>query len=280
MAYKNILVHIDDSTASAGCVTAALALAKAHGAHLTGLYVIIEPGLPAFVAAEIPGDVLVERRQAARQVAEEAAEGFRRELDRAGVNGESRIDSGLVEKVASVIALHARYADLVVVGQFPVDEEPAVGRHMAENLILSSSRPALVIPYIGAPEGFGRTVTLAWDAGREAARAVADAMPLLERAERVHVLAVNPRSGISGHGEEPGADIALHLARHGITAEVNHTHAKDVGVGDMILSWLSDSGSGLLVMGAYGHSRLRELILGGVTRRIFESMTVPVLMSH
>jgi nucleotide-binding universal stress UspA family protein len=91
---------------------------------------------------------------------------------------------------------------------------------------------------------------------------------------------VNPRSGISGHGEEPGADIALHLARHGIETEVNHTHAEDVGVGDVILSWLSDSGSDLLVMGAYGHSRLRELILGGVTRRILESMTVPVLLSH
>ncbi len=151
---------------------------------------------------------------------------------------------------------------------------------MVGNLVMSAGRPALVIPYIGAPEGFGRTVTLAWDAGREAARTVADAMPLLERAEQVHVLAVNPRSGISGHGEEPGADIALHLARHGITAEVNHTHAQDVGVGDAILSWLSDSGSDLLVMGAYGHSRLRELVLGGVTRRLLDSMTVPVLISH
>jgi nucleotide-binding universal stress UspA family protein len=280
MAYRNILVHIDDTKASAGCVQAALALAQAHDAHLTGLYVIVEPGLPAFIAAEVPGDVLAQHRENARKAAEQAAERFRGELDRAGLKGECRIDGGLIENVAPIVALHARYADLVVVGQYPVDEEPATDRFMVENLALSSGRPALVIPYIGAPKGFGRTVTVTWDTGREAARAVADAMPLLERAERVHVLSVNPRSGISGHGEEPGADIALHLARHGIETEVNHTHAEDVGVGDVILSWLSDSGSDLLVMGAYGHSRLRELILGGVTRRILESMTVPVLLSH
>jgi nucleotide-binding universal stress UspA family protein len=151
---------------------------------------------------------------------------------------------------------------------------------MVGDLVTSAGRPALVIPYIGAPEPFGRTVTIAWDAGREAARAVADAMPLLEKAEKVHLLTVNPRFGISGHGEEPGADIALHLARHGIQAEVNHSHARDMEVGDLVLSWLADSSSDLLVMGAYGHSRLRELVLGGVTRRLLDSMTVPVLMSH
>ena len=97
-------------------------------------------------------------------------------------------------------------------------------------------------------------------------------------AGRVHVLAVNPRSGISGHGEEPGADIALHLARHGVEAEVDHGTARDLEVGDVLLSRLADPGSDLLVMGACGHARPRGLVLGGVTRRIFESTTVPVLM--
>ena len=105
-------------------------------------------------------------------------------------------------------------------------------------------------------------------------------MPFLEGAEAVHVLAVNPRTGAGAHGAEPGPDIALHLARHGVRVEVNRSHAQEIEVGDVILSWLSDSGSDLLVMGAYGHSRLREVVLGGVTRRILESVTVPVLMSH
>jgi nucleotide-binding universal stress UspA family protein len=151
---------------------------------------------------------------------------------------------------------------------------------MVENLLIYSGRPVLVVPYIGTGERIGRTVTVAWDAGREAARAVADAMPLLERAEKVHVLVVDPRPSADGHGEEPGADLALHLARHGVKAEVNRTEANDIGTGDVILSWLSDADSDLLVMGAYAHSRLRELVLGGVTRRILDGMTVPVLMSH
>ena len=121
---------------------------------------------------------------------------------------------------------------------------------------------------------------LAWDAGREAARAVSDAMPFLERAEQVTVMAVNPSSGEGDHGEEPGADIALHLARHGVKAEVHQTESPDISVGDELLSRIADDGSDMLVMGAYGHTRLRELVLGGVTRSILEQMTVPVLMSH
>ena len=151
---------------------------------------------------------------------------------------------------------------------------------MVEDLVLSAGRPVLMIPYIGASSPIGRIVTVAWDAGQAAARAVADAMPLLETADKVHVLAVNPVAGIDAHGAEPGADIALNLARHDVKAEVHTTTAPDIKEGEAILSWLSDSGSDLLVMGAYGHARLRELVMGGVTRCILQSMTTPVLMSH
>jgi nucleotide-binding universal stress UspA family protein len=121
---------------------------------------------------------------------------------------------------------------------------------------------------------------IAWDSGREAARAVNDALPVLEQATAVTVLSVNPRPGIDLHGEEPGADIALHLSRHGVKVEVQQTQVEEINVGDTVLSRLADLGCDLLVMGAYGHSRLREVVLGGVTRTLFESMTVPVLMSH
>ena len=140
-----------------------------------------------------------------------------------------------------------------------------------------------MVPYIGAGERLGTRVMVAWDGGREAARAVGDALPLLARAESVAVLVINPSQ--DGHGEQPGADIALHLARHGITVEAQHLEAQhleaqDLSVGDALLSRLADQDIDLLVMGAYGHSRLRELVLGGVTRKIFQQMTVPVLMSH
>ena len=151
---------------------------------------------------------------------------------------------------------------------------------MIADLVLSSGRPVLVIPYIGVHRDIGRIATVAWDAGREAARAVADSLPLLEAAEQVHVLVVNPVKGSHAHGAEPGADIALSLARHDVKTEVHAIPAPDIEVGEAILSWLSDSGSDLLVMGAYGHARLRELVLGGVSRLILQSMTVPVLMAH
>jgi nucleotide-binding universal stress UspA family protein len=115
---------------------------------------------------------------------------------------------------------------------------------------------------------------------REAARAVNDALPLLETAEKVSVLAVNPKPGFDGLGDEPGADIALHLARHGVKVSADHFTARGMDAGDMILNYATDVSADLLVMGAYGRSRLRELVLGGVTRHIMQHMTIPVLFSH
>jgi nucleotide-binding universal stress UspA family protein len=155
---------------------------------------------------------------------------------------------------------------------------PIGGRQMIEQVVLSSGRPVLVVPYIGWTKTLGERITIAWDGGRESARAVADALPLLKKAKAVTVLVINPEKG--NHGEEPGADIALHLARHGVNAEVRRARFDDVDTGNAILSQVADLSSDLLVMGAYGHSRLRELVIGGVTRTIFEEMTVPVLMSH
>jgi nucleotide-binding universal stress UspA family protein len=153
-------------------------------------------------------------------------------------------------------------------------------RYLPEQVILGCGRPALVIPYIGPPATLGERVVVAWDASREAARAVNDALPLLERAKTVSVVTINPRQQPFGHGEEPGADIGLHLARHDVKIEVERVVSRDIDVANTILSQVANEGADLLVMGAYGHSRLREYVLGGVTRTILAEMTVPVLMSH
>lgn len=280
MSYKSILVLVDDTKANAGRLETAMHLARDNDAHLTGLYVISEPDLPSFIRAQIPQDVVDQRRADAEDAARAAKNAFLAKADREGVKADMRIVRTLEHDVAALIAHHARYADLLVAGQTDPHEPGPGGRDLLENLVLTTGRPVLAIPYVGVERTIGRTVTVAWDAGREAARAVTDGMPFLEAAEQVHILIVNPTRGIDGHGDEPGADIALSLARHDVKAEVHAITAPDIDEGDAILSWLSDSGSDLLVMGLYGHARLLELVLGGVSRRILESMTVPVLLSR
>ena len=179
------------------------------------------------------------------------------------------------------ISLHARYADLLVLGQTDPDEKDWIGgHHLPEQVVLSAGRPIMVVPYIGAPKGFGKNVLIAWDSGREAARAVQDALPMLERAETVTILVILRPGSAKRHGDEPGSDIALYLARHNVKVEVQAVPSPEIGVAETLLSRLADLSIDALVMGAYGHARWRELVLGGVTQHILGHMTVPVLMSH
>lgn len=278
MAYKNLLVHVDDSKACAGRLDAAMGLAQAHDAHLTGLYIAVDTLLPGSVTTEVPGGFLEMLRAQADERTKAAEAAFNATVERAGLSADCRTVPSPSGYVAEEIALHARYADLVVLGQPAPEGQGEVNAQVPEDVVLAGGRPALVVPYIGAGKRLGTRVMVAWDGGREAARAVHGAMPVLERAKSVIVLVINPRRG--NHGAEPGADISLHLARHGISVEAQYLEARDISVGDALLSRLADQDIDLLVMGAYGHSRLREWLLGGVTRQIFREMTVPVLMSH
>ena len=146
--------------------------------------------------------------------------------------------------------------------------------------VMTSGRPVLAIPFAGEFPTIGERVLVAWNASREAARALNDALPLLLGAKHVTVLAINPQRGLGGQGDVPAADIAQHLARHGMKAEAAHTVAKDIADGEALLSYAADIGADLIVAGAYGHSRARELVFGGVTRTLIVEMTAPVLMSH
>jgi nucleotide-binding universal stress UspA family protein len=180
------------------------------------------------------------------------------------------VDPSLNEprKIAIILALNLRL------------EPIKAGDRRPEQVALASGRPVLIVPYAGHFDNVGRRVLIAWNATREAARAVSDAMPLLTSAELVTVLTIDPREGPHGHGELPGADIALHLARHGVKAQIERTVSAGMPVGEVLLSRVADLGADLIVMGAYGHSRAREVLLGGATRSVLRSMTVPVLMSH
>ncbi len=279
MTYRNLLVQLDDTRSCAGRVAFAVELAARHDAHLTGLYVIAEPS-PSSFAQGFPPELMSELQQAARARADAALERFAEAARRDQIAFETRIDRVLYTEIADAVATSARYVDLAILGQHDPDDALSNPRYLPEEVVLGGGRPVLILPYIGPARTFGERVIVAWDASREAARAVNDALPLLRQARQVGVVSVNPRPWPFGHGEEPGADIGLHLARHGVKVEVQRIEAQDVDPANAILSHVADQSADLLVMGAYGHSRIREFVLGGVTRTILAEMTVPVLMSH
>lgn len=276
MPLKNILVHVDGSKPAADRLALAIALAERDGAHLAALHIFAPQPMPGFVEAELPKGVIEQIRAAARERAQAVAERLQPILAAANAPTEWRTVESLDP---ATVAFHARYCDLAIVGQDdPEDGSGPVG--IAEAVMLESGRPALVVPYAGRHRAVGTNVIVAWDGGREAARAVNDALPLLAPGASVTVLALDPDRTSAGGTGYPGQDIAAHLARHGVRVEAAHYVTEDISVGDMLLSRAADLGADLIVMGAYGHARLRELVLGGTTRHILAHMTVPVLMSH
>lgn len=278
MTLKNILVHVDESKQCPGRLDVAVDLARDYGAHLTGLYVIQEIHIPpsCIGGGYIPVSFLDEHDRRGREAATQAKKTFNKRMQNNDVNVEWRCFQGRAE---DIIGLNARYADLTIVSQAdPNDANQHELAEMPAEVALTAGRPVLVMPYIDARNTPGKNVMVAWNASREATRAINDAMPILEHADQVLILEVNPDK--VSRGNVPSADISLHLARHGIQAEVAKAVTGDIDVSDVILSRLTDAEMDLLVMGAYGHSRTRELIIGGATRDILRRMTIPVLISH
>jgi len=277
MTYKTILVHLDHRPRSAERLNLAFGLAQEFEAHLVGLFAPGGPRLPSYAEAEggpALRELLEDRR---KEVLRDAERRFQEAAKRnGGERSEWRASHG---DPAVVMRLSARYADLVVAGQ-PEAEDEGDLRGLADELVFSVGRPVLFVPYAGRFPALGKRVLVAWDAGREAARAVTDALPLLQRAETVEVCAFEPERGRRDHGEQPGADVGLFLARHRIKVTVARQSGAHYDIGSQILSRAADIGADLIVMGAYGHARVREMVLGGVTRTMLDAMTVPVLMSH
>lgn len=274
MAFKDILVHVDSSPHCKTRLALAAKLAQAQDAHLIALNVRTRPVLPQFITAQYGSQIEKIRDDFNAEAARDARAAFDAIQPAHGVTTEWRdVDGKLVDSVS----LHARYADVTVIGQSESDEGE---RPLPDALVLDVGRPVLVVPYAGRFETVGERVVVAWNGSREATRAVHDALPILTKAKLVHVIAVNPSGGMAGHGDVPGADICLHLSRHGVNAVCEHIKSEDLNVGEMLLSRAADEDADLIVMGAYGRSRLRELVLGGATRHLLRHMTVPVLMSH
>lgn len=281
MSYRNILLHLDSLAACQKRIAVALDLGERFGARITGMAPTGNLVLPYAMDMAPPGELLVEWQETLQRQARTVADAFEAAARQAGfVRVETRVAEG---SDIPAITQGARYTDLVVIGQVdPADSGSGAGQEemSAGEVVLGCARPVLVVPYIGAPAGLGKHILIAWNGSREASRAVSDALPLLKKAQRVTVMAVNPEIDERSHDELPGADLAAFLAQHDLKIEVQADRGAQDDVGEELLSRIADLGCDLLVMGAYGHSRAREWAFGGVTRTILQSMTVPVLMSH
>ena len=279
MSYKSMLVHLDASESAYPRLELALRLAKQFDAHLSALFTLYRPESGSFYAMAGAAEYLAENEKLRVEREEALRHTFQAELARTRLKGEWRATANDANQA---VPEAARLADLIVAGQSdPGDPESFVATQFVENLVLSAGRPVLLVPCAGQFPSVGSRALLAWDASREATRAVHDAMPLLAQAKHVTILTVNALADEPPASRIPGTDIAAVVARHGVNVATEEVAGvRDLPIGDALLSHASDLGVDLIVMGCYGHSRWRELVLGGATRSILKTMTVPVLMSH
>jgi nucleotide-binding universal stress UspA family protein len=274
---KDIVVNLSIGEEGSFAGDYAVSAASALDAHLTGIAFVYDPIVPVSGMGYVPAEVIETQQHDSEDAAKAAIDRFATATGHAGISAEPLTLSASFAGAGDQFAAIARRFDLAIVGQAEPDRS-AVEDIIAESALFGSGRPVIVVPYIQKSPFKLDRVMLCWDGSRQAARAIADAIPLLDHAGLVEVVIVANERG--KQDEIPGADMGQHLARHGLNVEVKRTSAGDVDVGDALMSHAADSGADFIVMGGYGHSRLREFVLGGVTRSMLRSMIVPVLLSH
>ena len=274
MSLKDILVLVDGTARAAVRIDIAVGLAQRFGARLVGLFGQIEKSSPSIVARRASDGYLETMAKA------EAL--FRAKTGEAGIAAEWKaVKFGEHNFLIRETIICARFTDIVVMGQHdPAETEPSVPEEMAEQLLLHCGRPVLLIPYAGHFATVGKRVLLAWNASREASRAIHDALPLMKDADEVRALAVHPAKEPGDDADLPHVNLADHLACHGITLRIDRLGVDDIGVMDLILSRAADESADLIVMGAHGHIGFPYLHRGAGTRHILRHMTAPVLLSH
>jgi nucleotide-binding universal stress UspA family protein len=273
---KDVVVNLAGRAERDFAADYAISIAATFAAQVTGISFLYEPIIPDGTLAGVPVDLIELQREENSKAAKAAIERFEAATKKAAVPAETRLVDATLGGGSMLFAQVARRFDLAVVGQAQ-PEHGASEQLMIEGALFESGRPVVVVPYI-QKQGLKLDRVLAcWDGGRLSARAIADAMPFLARAKAVDLVIVAEERK---NDEITGANMLDHLKRHGVAAQIKRLTKGDLAIADVILDYAADSSADFLVMGGYGHSRLREFILGGVTRAILASMTVPVLMSH
>ncbi|MBD8878115.1 universal stress protein [Roseibium polysiphoniae] len=276
MVLKDI-VTIVDLSGSQPAAKYAIDLAVNNDAHVTGLAVAFEPVVPAFAAAPMPVDYLQAAHEQAVGAAKDAQKSFDELARVAAVKTESRVADVLTGGPLEGLLRHCRTTDLVVIGQENPDALEPMRELLIETVLFESGVPVLIVPYIGVAQSEAKNVVIGWDGSSTATRAIHAALPLLDKAEKITVLVVEKNVN---EDSQPGAEIATYLARHDLDVTIDVITNPQTGIADTLLNYVSDNGNDLVVMGGYGHSRMREFLFGGATREILKAMTVPVLMAH
>lgn len=280
MAIKALLVHLDDAAAATQRLAAGLALGRAFGAEVTALCLVAEPFAPTLVGRHLPAELAREHLARLEQEADALLAAAREEASRQGVAITTRREIGPLDRLPAILARHGRHADLVLVGQPDLASSGADEALLAEAAFMDTGRPALVLPPAGSAALPPRRAVVAWDGSREAARAAGDAKPLLQQAEDVVVLVIDPERMPARFGNPPGAGLTAYLRRHGVPARPKTVTGGWRSPAEVMLDQAREEAADLLVMGGYGHSRFREMMLGGVTRHLLEHAPVPVLFAH
>jgi nucleotide-binding universal stress UspA family protein len=274
---KDIVVNLTIGVERDAAANYAVSLASIFKAHLVGVAFVYDPKVSANLIVGIPAELIDAQRSATKHLANEAVARFEELAKQAGVMTESQMIDVAPGHVGDTFGRLARSFDLSVIRQAePNKAEQEVP--IIEGALFESGRSVIVVPYVQTQGAKFNCVMVGWDGSRAAARAIGDAMPVLKRAKMIEVFTVV--AGPTKNTELPGIDIGQHLSRHGLKVEVKRIPAEGINVPEAILSHAADISADFMVMGGYGHSRLREYVLGGATRGILASMTLPTLMSN
>lgn len=283
MGFKTILVNLNHESRVAELVAAAAGAARPTEAHVVGLYVAPPLFMPSDVIMPMGADFYEQQVSEHREQSERIRTVFDRLTKGEPFVAEWKSKGNLAmayEPIAGGVIAEARAADLVVVSQATDGNDPPMLTDVPQRVALESGRPVLVVPTKWGGTQYGQKIAIAWNNSREAARATFDALPFLERAKSVKLITAGESRDSDGTPTISAADVAASLARHGLKVDVEAMPQISGSIGPALLASATAAGADLLVMGAYGHSRMREFILGGATRDVLKSMTVPVLMSH
>ncbi len=276
MAYKTILLSLNEIDRLDAVIAAGRHLGTSFGAHISGLYVIPAAQIYPTMGYVAMPEMIDSNRQFYREKRDKVKTTYEKVMKADGLSYDFNSIDSTTPIIGNDVVSQGRNADLIVVSATDDNAREGVEHDFVERLIITAGRPVLVLPFVGSAKLDLEEILVGWDGGREAARTVFDAMPLLKIAKRVRIAGVDE----ARRGEIPAASIAESLDRHGVKAELTNISSDGMRTGEALLRAASDHGAGLLVLGAYGHTRFTEFVFGGVTRHVLRHLDRPVLMSH